>query len=68
MPVRNRIENSETFETSGTSRMGSPYSLERTLALDEKPFVGFSSVGSIRPLILSKRPVKNMVTTRDVPP
>jgi hypothetical protein len=48
--------------------MDSPYSLEGTLVLEEKPFAGFSSVGSIRPLILSKRPVKNMVTTRDVPP
>ena len=65
MPERNRIENSET---SGTSRMDSPYSLDRTLVVEEKPFAGFSSVGSIRPLILSKRPVKNIVTTRDVPP
>ena len=65
MPVRYRIENSEI---SGTSGMDSPYPLEGTLVVEEKPFAGFSSVGSIRPLILSKRPVKNMVTTRDVPP
>jgi hypothetical protein len=31
MPVRNRIENSET---SGTSRMDSPYSLEGTLVVE----------------------------------
>ena len=65
MIVRDSIEISET---SCTSRMDSPYPLEGTLVVEEKPFAGFSSVGYIRPLILSKRPVKNMVTTRDVPP